>query len=91
MEHFVDISLLEPPEPLEEALAAAMTLNRGDYLRIFHRRYPCLLEQRLALIGCRCLLWPDGEGESTTAVVWIDGDPVGEAAARSVATPLAER
>lgn len=40
MEHLLDVSELEPCEPLEQALAASQTLPEGDYLRVIHRRKP---------------------------------------------------
>jgi hypothetical protein len=49
MEHLLDVSALEPCEPLEKSLAAARALGPGEQLRILHRREPrplfALLEQ----------------------------------------------
>ncbi len=50
MERYLDVSELEPPEPLEEILSTITTLSRGEYLRVLHRREPFplypLLEQQ---------------------------------------------
>lgn len=43
MEYCLDVSNLEPCEPLERTLAAVARLEAGDYLRILHRREPHLL------------------------------------------------
>lgn len=43
MEHQLDVSELEPCEPLERTIEAIKRLKRGDVLRIVHRREPHLL------------------------------------------------
>ena len=35
--------MLQPPEPMEQALAAIETLAAGEYLCLLHRREPLLL------------------------------------------------
>ena len=42
-ELLLDVSELEPPEPLELTLEAADELKPGQYLRMLHRRTPCIL------------------------------------------------
>ena len=42
-ELLLDVSELEPPEPLELTLEAAEQLKPGQYLRMLHRRTPCIL------------------------------------------------
>jgi len=42
-ELLLDVSELEPPEPLELTLEAADNLKPGQYLRMLHRRTPCIL------------------------------------------------
>ncbi|MDP2829119.1 MAG: DUF2249 domain-containing protein [Sulfuricellaceae bacterium] len=42
-EHLVDARWLEPPEPLELALAAIETLSADDQVRLLIHRDPCLL------------------------------------------------
>ncbi len=39
-EHFLDVSQLEPPEPMERILALLPTLPAGDYVKVYHRREP---------------------------------------------------
>ena len=39
----IDVSDLEPPEPLEQSLAALEKMAPEDILIIHHRREPCLL------------------------------------------------
>lgn len=46
-EVFLDVSELEPPEPLVLAMAAARDLQAGEYVRMLHRRDPCLLYAQL--------------------------------------------
>jgi uncharacterized protein (DUF2249 family) len=41
--HLLDVSMLEPPEPMQQALAAIDTLAPGEYLCLLHRREPLLL------------------------------------------------
>jgi uncharacterized protein (DUF2249 family) len=51
MEHRLDVSELEPCEPMERILTALRTLERGDSLSVFHRREPRLLYPMLAEQG----------------------------------------
>lgn len=51
MEHRLDVSELEPCEPLERTLAAITLLETGDYLRVLHRREPHLLYPLLEKAG----------------------------------------
>ena len=39
----LDVSELEPPEPLVLTLEAAEQLKPGQYVRMLHRREPCML------------------------------------------------
>jgi len=54
MEIQLDVSMLEPCEPLEQTLEAIRQLNPGDYLRVLHRREPHLLYPLLEKSG---FLW----------------------------------
>ena len=70
---WLDLSDLQPPEPLELTLEAAEGLKPGQYLRMLHRRDPCLLYGNLDNNHFKYL---QREG-STTAVelfVWREGD-----------------
>ncbi len=72
-EVLLDVSDLEPPEPLEKTLDTAETLKPGQYLRMLHRRDPCMLYGNLDNNGFKYL---QREG-STTAVelfIWREGD-----------------
>ncbi len=79
-ELLLDTRDLDPPEPLMRAISAARSLESGQYLRMIHRREPCLLFPALDEQGfawhSRCL--PDGEWE---ILVWRDGDRAAQAAA----------
>jgi len=68
-----DVSELAPPDPLTLTLAAFEQLTPGQYLRMLHRRDPCLLYGNLDNNHFKYL---QREG-STTAVelfVWREGD-----------------
>ena len=51
MEEIIDVSGLEPPEPLERILDALADLRQGDHLRVKHRRDPVPLYQMLRDMG----------------------------------------
>ncbi len=51
MEIQLDVSMLEPCEPLEKTLEAIKRLSTGDYLRVLHRREPHLLYPLLEKSG----------------------------------------
>lgn len=86
MEHRLDVSMLEPCEPLERTLAAIGHLGKGDYLRVIHRREPNLLYPLLKEAGfswrcCRdvdagfqIFIWRQGDGtaEMTAAGEFTD-------------------
>ena len=46
-EILLDVSDMEPPEPLVFTLEAAEQLQPGQYVRMLHRREPCLLYPNL--------------------------------------------
>lgn len=46
-EIILDVSELEPPEPLVLTMEAANQLQAGEYVRMLHRRDPCLLYAQL--------------------------------------------
>lgn len=82
-ERTLDVSDLEPPEPLTRTLEAAEALPAGDYLRMRHRRYPCLLEAQLQARGLHCEILGDDDDERVESFIWRDHDHVAEAAARA--------
>jgi uncharacterized protein (DUF2249 family) len=51
MEQVLDVSALEPCEPLEQTLKAVTDLGAGDYLKVLHRREPKLLFPVLEKLG----------------------------------------
>lgn len=44
VEKTLDARELEAPLPLEYAIKIAQNLKQGDYLKMYHRMYPCKLE-----------------------------------------------
>ncbi len=73
MERLVDVSELEPCEPLERALAAADSLRPGEYLRLLHRREPFPLYRILADRGFTHRTVP-GERTAFEIFIWRRGD-----------------
>lgn len=69
----LDVSALEPPEPLERALAAIETLAPGEHLRLRHRREPHLLYPILAERGFDHRTVVRGEA-SYEVFIWRRGD-----------------
>ncbi len=51
MEHLLDVSMLEPPQPMERVLEAIAQLGEGDILKVQHRREPRLLYPLLEKLG----------------------------------------
>ena len=51
MEPFLDVSMLEPCEPMERVLEAISQLEKGDFLKVLHRREPRLLYPLLEKLG----------------------------------------
>lgn len=80
MEYCLDVSNLEPCEPLERTLATVARLEAGDYLRILHRREPHLLYPLLEKGG---FSWLTRTGEKTLfeILIWRRGDKSAESAA----------
>ena len=77
MEKLIDVSMLEPCEPLERTLEAIRTLAPGDHLRVLHRREPRLLFPMLEQSGFSwfCRLAEEGKVE---LFIWRAGDSVAE-------------
>ena len=68
VEHVLDVSHLEPCEPLERALAALATLPVGEYLKILHRMEPYPLYQILSQQG---FAWRTQPGKTTPVEILI--------------------
>ncbi|MCW8906387.1 MAG: DUF2249 domain-containing protein [Sedimenticola sp.] len=79
MEKKLDVSMLEPCEPLEQTLAAVQRLETGDYLRVIHRREPHMLYPLLEKGGFkwRCRETQPGRYE---ICIWKQDDSVARAA-----------
>ena len=87
-ELLLDVSDLEPPEPLELTLEAADNLKPGQSLRMLHRRTPCILYgnlddndfkyfQRKGLTtAVEVFIWHDDDAEAAAAVEHIIGDTI---------------
>ncbi|HFC53638.1 MAG TPA: DUF2249 domain-containing protein [Gammaproteobacteria bacterium] len=83
-ELFLDVSDLEPPEPLVKVLTEAERLEPGQYLHMRHRREPCLLYPNLDKRGFSHLTQASSEGHYHV-FIWSRGDTAAERAARSAA------
>ena len=71
MEQTIDVSELQPPEPLEQILDTLADLPQGDWLRVEHLRNPVPLYRMLQDMGYRwhtdclaadqfvILIWPE--------------------------------
>ncbi len=82
-ESFLDVSDLEPPEPLVRALARIGALKEGQYLRMRHRREPCLLYPNLEQRGFTHLTRTSGSGFDV--FIWRKDDSAAEQAACAAA------
>ncbi|MCB1762211.1 MAG: DUF2249 domain-containing protein [Gammaproteobacteria bacterium] len=82
MEHQLDVSELEPCEPLERTIEAIKRLKRGDVLRIVHRREPHLLYPLLEKGG---FSWSTRTGGTSRfeILIWHRGDQQAESAVQS--------
>jgi uncharacterized protein (DUF2249 family) len=85
MERRIDVSMLEPCEPLERTLEAVRQLGEGDYLRVIHRREPNLLYPLLGESGFVWRCCPGGPS-GFQIFIWRQGDQVAEAAAEGAST-----
>ena len=81
VEQLIDVSDLEPPEPLVLTLHEAEALPPGAWLRMRHRRHPCLLYDNLAQRGFSALTHSPG-GEAVEVFIWRNDDAEAEEGAR---------
>lgn len=79
MEHNIDVSMLEPCEPMEQTLAAIETLPQGDYLKVIHRREPHLIYPMLEKAGFAWLTEQGGPSEFQI-YIWRRHDQIAKAA-----------
>lgn len=86
MQHEItlNVSDLEPPEPLERVLDATEKLQAGQYVRMLHNREPYPLYTILEDTGFRYLV---REGQETIfeIFIWRRNDDVASAAVDSAA------
>jgi uncharacterized protein (DUF2249 family) len=75
MEKKLDVSMLEPCEPLERTLEAVQQLSSGDFLHVMHRREPHLLYPLLEKSG---FVWHCVEERSDqyAIYIWRESDQV---------------
>ncbi len=85
-EILLDVSDLEPPEPLVLTLEAAEKLEPGQYLRMLHRRDPCMLYGNLddnhfkhfqregSTTAIEVFIWRENDAEAAAAVETIIGE-----------------
>lgn len=88
-ERQLDVSELEAPDPLVLTLDAVERLQRGEYLRMRHRRFPCLLFENLDQRGFEHRI-RRGRDVVCEVFIWHRGDPVAEGAALNAAEELPE-
>lgn len=88
VEFQLDVSALEPPEPLVRTIAVAMGLEAGQFLRMRHRREPCLLRANLEERGYRCIIGQVGDA-AWEALIWRHEDDEAAAAAQAAGEALA--
>ena len=68
MEKMIDVSDLEPPEPMERILDQLADMRPDDWLRVRHRREPFPLYNLLKGMGYR---WSTRRGETTAYEIYI--------------------
>lgn len=73
-EHVLDVSELEPPEPLLKTLEATLALSAGSYLCMLHRMEPCLLYGKLNELGYDYLQQPGTHHTEVEVYIWKQGD-----------------
>jgi len=74
-ERFLDVSELEAPEPLLQAIDAVQELGPGEYLHFCHRMRPCHLYRFLDENGFHADT-RHGNGYECEVFVWRQGDAV---------------
>jgi len=78
----IDVSELEPPEPMEQILARLQQLQAGQLLRVRHRREPFPLYPMLEEAGYKYCCIPSGT-EAFLIYIWPLAAPVNEAFCRN--------
>ena len=87
-EVLLDVSELEPPEPLVLTLEAAENLRPDQYLRMLHRREPCMLygnlddnhfryyQRKGTTSAVEVFIWAENDEEAAAAVQAIIGESI---------------
>lgn len=81
-ERLLDVSHLEPPEPLVRVLAEVEALQPGEYLRMLHHRDPVPLYPLLEEQGFAYETRP-GKQTAFEILIWRRGDAEAERGART--------
>jgi hypothetical protein len=76
-ELILDVSMLEPPEPMMVALDAVDNLESGEYVHLLHRQEPHLLYAHLIERGMRYIPI-DGDRAPFELLIWRATDPLAE-------------
>lgn len=82
-EVLLDVSDLEPPEPLVQTLEAAEQLQPGQYLRMLHRRDPCMLYGKLDDNHFR-YFQRKGTTSAVEVFIWAEEDAEAARAVKSI-------
>ena len=85
-EILLDVTDLEPPEPLVLTLEAVEQIQPGEYVRMLHRRDPCLLYSKLEENNFQ-FRQRKGEQSEVELFIWRKGD---EEVETLISTILAE-
>jgi len=72
-ELLLDVSDLAPPDPLELTLEATEKLQPGQYIRMLHRREPCLLYGNLDK-NRFSYLQRKGTKTAVEVFIWVQND-----------------
>ena len=81
-ERFLDVSELEPCEPMERALEAVRDLQAGEYIRMIHRQEPHLLYPMLERLG---MAWHTREGMPIEVLIYRADDEIARRTVMAVA------
>jgi uncharacterized protein (DUF2249 family) len=86
MEQYIDVSDLQPPEPMEVILDALADLPAGDHLRVRHRRDPVPLYRMLSQMGYSWSTYSPAAGHIELLIWPADMPPPGRPDAWGVET-----
>ncbi len=82
-EFLLDVSDMEPPDPLVLTLEAAEQLKPGQYLRMLHRRDPCLLYGHLDDNAFK-YFQRDGLTTAVEVFIWRKNDKIAASAVQTI-------